>query len=115
MKFGKMTKFKLIAGALSTVLVALIPLLCGLFDSGAYLLNVINYVFVYIIASTGLNIMTGYSGQINLGGAAIRVLDDGWTVVTADGLPSAHYENTVLITHGDPEILTPIDGDGFHG
>jgi len=53
--------------------------------------------------------------MINLGGAAIRVLDDGWTVVTADGLPSAHYENTVLITHGDPEILTPIDGDGFHG
>lgn len=44
--------------------------------------------------------------MINQGGAAIRVLSDGWTVVTADGKNSAHYENTVLITQGDPEILT---------
>ena len=35
-----------------------------------------------------------------------RVLDDGWTVVTADGKWSAHFEHTVLITEGDPEILT---------
>ena len=33
-------------------------------------------------------------------------MDDEWTVVTADGSLSAHYENTVLITDGDPEILT---------
>lgn len=52
--------------------------------------------------------------MINLGGAAIRVLSDGWTVVTQDGKPSAHYENTVLITAGDPEILTPIEGDGCY-
>ena len=38
--------------------------------SGGYLLNVINYILVYAIASAGLNIMSGYSGQINLGGAA---------------------------------------------
>ena len=50
--------------------------------------------------------------MVNLGGAAIRKLDDGWTVETEDGKPSAHYENTILITHGDPEILTPIAGDG---
>lgn len=50
--------------------------------------------------------------MINLGKASVRVLSDGWTVVTQDGLPSAHYENTVLITGGDPEILTPLDGDG---
>jgi methionyl aminopeptidase len=50
--------------------------------------------------------------MVNMGGAAVRVLDDGWTVVTKDGKPSAHYENTVLITAGDPEILTPLDGDG---
>jgi methionyl aminopeptidase len=50
--------------------------------------------------------------MVNLGGAAVRVLSDGWTVVTQDGKPSAHYENTVLITKGDPEILTPTDGDG---
>lgn len=53
--------------------------------------------------------------MVNLGAAAVRILSDGWTVVTEDGKPSAHYENTILITNGDPEILTPIDGDGFHG
>jgi methionyl aminopeptidase len=44
--------------------------------------------------------------MVNAGGAAIRVLDDDWTVITADGSYAAHYENTVLITDGEPEILT---------
>ena len=44
--------------------------------------------------------------MINLGGYEVEWLDDDWTVVAADGLPSAHYENTILITDGDPEILT---------
>jgi methionyl aminopeptidase len=44
--------------------------------------------------------------MINLGTAAVRLLDDGWTVRTADGLPSAHFEHTVLITRDKPEILT---------
>ncbi len=44
--------------------------------------------------------------MINMGRHEVRVLSDEWTVVTADGLPSAHYENTVLITDGEPEILT---------
>ncbi|MCL2152707.1 MAG: type I methionyl aminopeptidase [Oscillospiraceae bacterium] len=44
--------------------------------------------------------------MVNAGGAAIKVLDDKWTVVTSDGKNSAHYENTILITEGDPEILT---------
>ena len=44
--------------------------------------------------------------MINLGTAAVRLLEDGWTVVTADGLPSAHFEHTVLITKDEPEILT---------
>jgi methionyl aminopeptidase len=44
--------------------------------------------------------------MINMGTAAVRLLEDGWTVRTADGLPSAHFEHTVLITKGDPEILT---------
>ena len=44
--------------------------------------------------------------MINLGTAAVRLLDDGWTVRTADGMPSAHFEHTVLITRGEPEILT---------
>ena len=37
---------------------------------------------------------------------AIHVLKDGWTVKTRDGKLSAHYENTILITAGEPELLT---------
>jgi len=48
--------------------------------------------------------------MVNAGGAAIKILDDGWTVVTADGKNSAHYENTILITEGEPEILTICEG-----
>jgi methionyl aminopeptidase len=44
--------------------------------------------------------------MINLGSAAVKLLDDGWTVCTADGMPSAHFEHTVLITKSEPEILT---------
>ncbi len=44
--------------------------------------------------------------MINMGTASVRLLDDGWTACTADGMPSAHYEHTVLITKGEPEILT---------
>ena len=44
--------------------------------------------------------------MINQGTAKVRWLDDDWTVVTADGKLSAHYENTVLITKGEPVILT---------
>jgi len=47
--------------------------------------------------------------MVNAGGAAIKILEDGWTVVTADGKNSAHYENTILITEGDPEILTAFE------
>ena len=44
--------------------------------------------------------------MVNAGTAAIRNLSDGWTVKTKDGKYSAHYENTILITEGDPELLT---------
>ena len=44
--------------------------------------------------------------MINLGTEKVRWLDDDWTVVAADGKLSAHYENTVLITKGEPRILT---------
>jgi methionyl aminopeptidase len=44
--------------------------------------------------------------MLNLGNKATRVLEDDWTVVTADGSWSAHFEHTVLITDGEPEILT---------
>jgi len=46
--------------------------------------------------------------MVNLGRYPVKVLKDGWTVVTADGKPSAHYENTIVITKGKPEILTLI-------
>lgn len=44
--------------------------------------------------------------MINLGTWEVRVLEDGWTVVARDGKPSAHYENTVAITDGEPLVLT---------
>lgn len=44
--------------------------------------------------------------MVNMGSAGVRVLPDKWTVVTTDGKPSAHFEHTVLITKGEPEILT---------
>ena len=44
--------------------------------------------------------------MVNAGVGSVRILADGWTVVTEDLKPSAHFEHTVLITHGDPEILT---------
>lgn len=44
--------------------------------------------------------------MVNMGAAAIRQLSDGWTVKTADGKYAAHYENTILITSGEPELLT---------
>lgn len=44
--------------------------------------------------------------MVNAGSAAIRQMPDGWTVKTADGKNAAHYENTILITDGDPELLT---------
>lgn len=42
-----------------------------------------------------------------------RVLDDGWTVVTADGTLAAHAEHTIAITNGEAEILTTLDGGSF--
>jgi methionyl aminopeptidase len=44
--------------------------------------------------------------MVNLGGYRVRTLADGWTVVTSDGSPSAHFEHTVLTTDAGPEILT---------
>ena len=44
--------------------------------------------------------------MVNAGAAAIRQMPDGWTVKTRDGKYAAHYENTILITAGEPELLT---------
>ncbi|MBR0397680.1 MAG: type I methionyl aminopeptidase [Eubacterium sp.] len=67
----------------------------------------------YAMRSRGIRLRPGMTlaiePMINMGTWEVEWLDDDWTVVTADGLPSAHYENTVLITDGDPEILTLSD------
>jgi methionyl aminopeptidase len=59
---------------------------------------------------TGERILPGMTlaiePMVNLGGYATRMLPDGWTVVAADGSPSAHFEHTVLTTEKGPEILT---------
>lgn len=44
--------------------------------------------------------------MVNMGSCEVKTLKNGWTVVAVDGKPSAHYENTVLITEGKPELLT---------
>ena len=58
----------------------------------------------------GLRLMPGMTlaiePMINIGRADVEFLDDDWTVVTQDGTLSAHYENTILITDGEPELLT---------
>ena len=64
----------------------------------------------YAVRGRGIRLRPGMTlaiePMINMGTWEVEWLDDDWTVVTADGLPSAHYENTVLITDGEPEILT---------
>ena len=58
----------------------------------------------------GIRLMPGMTlaiePMINIGRPDVCWLDDDWTVVTEDGSLSAHYENTILITDGEPEILT---------
>ncbi len=44
--------------------------------------------------------------MVNMGTDKVQILSDGWTVVTADGKPSAHFEHTVAVTENGPEILT---------
>ena len=46
--------------------------------------------------------------MVIMGKENILELDDGWTIITEDGTNSAHYENTILITEKEPEILTKI-------
>jgi methionyl aminopeptidase len=59
---------------------------------------------------TGVKLKSGMTlaiePMVNMGSYRVKVEPDGWTVVTADGMPSAHFEHTILITNGKPEILT---------
>lgn len=64
---------------------------------------------------TGVRLRAGMAftiePMINLGGPDVRVLDDGWTVVTADGSLSAQFEHTVLVTKEGCEVLTALSPD----
>ena len=64
----------------------------------------------YVMKRRGVKLQKGMTlaiePMINIGTYEVEWLDDDWTVVTADGSLSAHYENTVLITDGDPILLT---------
>ncbi len=65
--------------------------------------------------ATGAMLKTGMvlaiEPMVNAGKYEVKTLDDNWTVVTADGKLSAHFENTCVVSEGFPEILTLIDGE----
>lgn len=56
------------------------------------------------------NMTIAVEPMVNVGTHEVRVLKDGWTTVTADGKLAAHYENSILITDGEAEILTVPEG-----
>lgn len=47
--------------------------------------------------------------MINLGTKNVKQMNDGWTIVTADGRPSAHFEHDIAIVNGQPEIMTTFE------
>lgn len=65
-----------------------------------------NYGYVNSGPIVESNVTLAIEPMINMGGKKIYMAEDGWTIVTADGKPSAHYENTVLVTENGVEILT---------
>ena len=64
-------------------------------------------------AGRGARLYTGMTiaiePMINIGTRDVKILNDGWTVITADGSLSAHYEHTVAITDGEPILLTYVE------
>jgi methionyl aminopeptidase len=67
-------------------------------------------VLNYVLNGRGIKLRPGLvlavEPMVNMGTHEVQVLSDGWTVVTADGKPSAHFEHTIAITGDGPEILT---------
>lgn len=67
-------------------------------------------VLNYVTNGRGIKLRPGLvlaiEPMVNTGTDSVKILPDGWTVVTADGKPSAHFEHTVAITENGPEILT---------
>lgn len=65
-----------------------------------------NYGTAGVGRPIGVGLCIAIEPMLNAGGPATRLLDDGWTVVTADGSLSAHFEHTVAVTAGGPVVLT---------
>jgi methionyl aminopeptidase len=69
-------------------------------------------VLNYVANGRGIKLKPGLvlavEPMVNMGIDHVRILSDGWTVVTTDGKPSAHFEHTIAITEAEPEILTKV-------
>ncbi len=69
-------------------------------------------VLNYVVNGRGIKLKPGLvlavEPMVNVGTDRVQTLSDGWTVVTIDGQPSAHFEHTVAITENGPEILTKL-------
>jgi methionyl aminopeptidase len=69
-------------------------------------------VLNYVTNGRGIKLKQGLvlaiEPMVNMGTDRVKILDDGWTVVTSDGKPSAHFEHTVAVTKNGPEILTTL-------
>jgi methionyl aminopeptidase len=69
-------------------------------------------VLNYVANGRGIKLKPGLvlavEPMVNMGVDQVRVLSDGWTVVTTDGKPSAHFEHTIAIADNGPEILTKV-------
>lgn len=69
-------------------------------------------VLNYVTNGRGIKLQPGLvlalEPMVNLGTERVNTLADGWTVVTADGKPSAHFEHTIAITESGPDILTKV-------
>jgi methionyl aminopeptidase len=67
-------------------------------------------VLNYVANGRGIRLREGLvlavEPMVNMGTDKVQILSDGWTVVTADGKPSAHFEHTIAVTGNGPEILT---------
>ena len=52
--------------------------------------------------------------MVGMGSGKVRIKPDGWTIIMSDGRPSAHFEHTILVTNGEPEILTETGTNWFN-
>ena len=95
--------FKYSLVVLAAVLFFLLPISL-IVGATTWFLSIFALVFVAVLIHNILRLR-----MVNQGRFETKVLSDGWTVKTKDGKLACHYENTVLITDGNPEILTDCE------